>query len=169
MQTLLPHAEKAAALLKARNETIAVAESSAGGLITAAVGPRFSPLRMWDGGALLFGLIDLVLFTYPLVTDAIWPAFVCMITVGLPGAFMIAGLMTVLQRSTLDANRGRVFGALFAAEGGAPLLGIAAAGVLGEVVGIIPVLVFQGAGYVVGAVLVYVVLARHRAEVELAA
>src|SRR5574340_185821 len=37
MQTLLPHAEKVAALLTARNETIAVAESSAGGLITAAL------------------------------------------------------------------------------------------------------------------------------------
>lgn len=37
MRDLLPHAEKAAALLKARNETIAVAESSAGGLITAAL------------------------------------------------------------------------------------------------------------------------------------
>lgn len=37
MRELLPLAEKAAALLKARNETIAVAESSAGGLITAAL------------------------------------------------------------------------------------------------------------------------------------
>ncbi len=35
MRDLLPYAEKAAVLLKARNETIAVAESSAGGLITA--------------------------------------------------------------------------------------------------------------------------------------
>lgn len=140
-----------------------------GGLVTAAIGPRFSPVRLWAAGALLFGLIDLTLFTYPLFLDAVWPAFVCMITVGLPGAFTIAGMMTVLQRSTLDINRGRVFGALFAAEGGAPLIGIAAAGVLGEVVGIIPVLVFQGAGYVVGAVLVYAVLARRPAEVELAA
>lgn len=141
----------------------------AGGLVTAAIGPRFSPLRIWAGGALLFGLIDLVLFTYPLVTEAIWPAFVCMIAVGLPGAFTIAGMMTVLQRSTLDTNRGRVFGALFAAEGGAPVLGIAAAGVLGEVVGIIPVLVFQGAGFVVGGLLVHAVLVRRRADVELAA
>jgi PncC family amidohydrolase len=37
MRDLLPYAEKAAALLKARNETVAVAESSAGGLITAAL------------------------------------------------------------------------------------------------------------------------------------
>ncbi len=37
MQTLLPRAEKAAALLKARRETVAVAESSTGGLISAAL------------------------------------------------------------------------------------------------------------------------------------
>jgi len=37
MRELLPQAEKIAALLKARKETIAVAESSAGGLISAAL------------------------------------------------------------------------------------------------------------------------------------
>lgn len=37
MDKLLPHAERAIAVLKAKNQTIAVAESSAGGLITAAL------------------------------------------------------------------------------------------------------------------------------------
>lgn len=37
MRDLIPHAEKVAALLKARGETITVAESSAGGLINAAL------------------------------------------------------------------------------------------------------------------------------------
>lgn len=37
MDKLLPHAESAIAALKARRQTIAVAESSAGGLITAAL------------------------------------------------------------------------------------------------------------------------------------
>lgn len=37
MQELVGHAERVAALLKARKETVAVAESSAGGLITAAL------------------------------------------------------------------------------------------------------------------------------------
>src|SRR5258708_1218602 len=36
MRELMPYAEKAAALLKARKETVAVAESSTGGLIAAA-------------------------------------------------------------------------------------------------------------------------------------
>lgn len=37
MRDLIPYAEKVAALLKARGETIAIAESSAGGLINAAL------------------------------------------------------------------------------------------------------------------------------------
>jgi len=37
METLLPLAAKAGALLKSRNETIAIAESSAGGLISASL------------------------------------------------------------------------------------------------------------------------------------
>ena len=37
MQSLIPRAEKAAALLKARGETVAVSESSTGGLISAAL------------------------------------------------------------------------------------------------------------------------------------
>ena len=128
-----------------------------GGLIAAAVGSRFSAAKMWGFGALAFGLIDLTLFLYPLFWDSLAPAFACMIVVGLPGAFLIAGSMTVIQRLTDDASRGRVFGALFAAEGLAVLVGIAAAGVLGEAVGIIPVLVVQGLGFVVGGL---VVLAR---------
>ena len=91
--------------------------------------------------------------------SSVIPAFVCMIIVGLPGAFTVAGMMTVLQRRTEDVSRGRIFGAISAAEGVAVLIGIASAGVLGDMVGIIPVLVFQGLGYVIGGA---VILSRRR-------
>ncbi|GAB3823747.1 MFS transporter [Kribbella italica] len=129
----------------------------AGGLVAAAVGARFAAARLWGVGAILFGLIDLALFCYPLFYDGLTPAYVLMIAVGLPGAFVVAASMTVVQRLTDDASRGRVFGALFAAEGLAVLVGITASGLLGEVVGIIPVLIFQGLGFTVGGL---VVLAR---------
>ena len=125
-----------------------------GGLVAAAVGSRFPAAKMWGYGAVAFGLIDLALFCYPLFWSSLAPAFVCMVLVGLPGAFLIAGSMTVIQRLTDDASRGRVFGALFATQGVALLVGIAAAGVLGEAVGIIPVLVVQGLGYVAGGIVV---------------
>lgn len=132
----------------------------AGGLAAAAIGARFAPARLWGAGAIAFGLIDLTMFCYPLAADVVWPAFVCMIVVGVPGAMYVAGYLTVLQSATEDGSRGRVFGALMAAKGGATLLGILAAGVLGEVVGIIPVLVVQGLGYVVGGAAVSVLLER---------
>lgn len=120
-----------------------------GGLVAAGIGGRVSAAKLWGVGALLFGAIDLVLFCYPLVLSSIWPAFVCMMVVGLPGALAIAGFMTLLQRFSDDRSRGRIFGAFFAAEGAATLVGIGAAGYLGDLVGTIPVLVVQGLGYVV--------------------
>jgi Na+/melibiose symporter-like transporter len=126
-----------------------------GGLVAAAIGSRLPAATMWGVGAFLFGLIDLALFCYPLVSDSLLPAFACMIVVGLPGALTVAGMMTVFQRLTVDGTRGRIFGAGAAAESVAVLLGIAAAGLLGDVVGIIPVLVFQGVGYAVGGIVIF--------------
>ena len=54
--------------------------------------------------------------------------------------------MTLFQRNTMDSYRGRVFGALGAAQGLAVLVGTVAAGWLGEAIGIVPVLAVQGAG-----------------------
>jgi Na+/melibiose symporter-like transporter len=130
-----------------------------GGLVAAAIGSRWPAARLWGIGALAFGLIDTTLFLYPLASDSVIPAFVCMIVVGLPGALTIAGMMTVFQNLTVDGTRGRIYGAVGAAESVAVLIGITAAGFLGDAVGIIPVLVFQGLGYVVGGL---VVIARQR-------
>ncbi|MGW7684257.1 MFS transporter [Kribbella sp. NPDC054772] len=125
-----------------------------GGLIAAAIGSRWPAATLWGIGAFAFGLIDVTLFLYPLVSSSVVPAFVCMIVVGLPGALAVAGMMTVFQHLTVDGTRGRIFGAVGAAESVAVLIGITAAGFLGDAVGIIPVLVFQGLGYVVGGLVV---------------
>ncbi len=54
MQTLLPLAEQVASLLKARRETIAVAESSAGGLIAAALLAVPGASAYFLGGAVVY-------------------------------------------------------------------------------------------------------------------
>ncbi|MDH3288041.1 MAG: CinA family protein [Betaproteobacteria bacterium] len=51
---LLPHAERAASLLKARKETVAVAESSAGGLISAALLAMPGASVYYVGGAVTY-------------------------------------------------------------------------------------------------------------------
>jgi Na+/melibiose symporter-like transporter len=126
----------------------------AGGLLAAAYGDRLPVTRMMGLSALAFGAIDLALFLYPLGYVAAWPAIVLMIIVGLPGAFVTAAAMTLLQRNTTETHRGRVFGALGAAEGAALVAGALAAGFLGQMLGIIPVLAAQGSGYVLAGALV---------------
>ena len=54
MQILLPKAQELAALLKARNETIAVAESSTGGLIAAALLAVPGASAYFLGGAIVY-------------------------------------------------------------------------------------------------------------------
>jgi PncC family amidohydrolase len=54
MRELIPRAEKAAALLKARKHTIAVAESSTGGLIAAALLAVPGASAYFKGGAVIY-------------------------------------------------------------------------------------------------------------------
>ena len=130
----------------------------AGGLLAASIGNRVRPSWLFGWGAVAFGAIDLVMFLYPLAWVAVWPAIVCMIVVGLPGALLLAGALTLIQREVADSHRGRVFGALGAVEGVAIVAGTVAAGLLGQVVGIIGVLAAQGAGYVIAGLTVIVAL-----------
>jgi Na+/melibiose symporter-like transporter len=126
----------------------------ASGFAAAAVAHRFAPRALLAYGAVVFGLVDLALFLYPLAYVAVWPAIVCMLLVGLPEAFAVVGETTLFQRCSSDSHRGRVFGALGAVQGGAMLAGTLLAGALGDVIGIVPVIAVQGVGYVVAGLIV---------------
>jgi predicted MFS family arabinose efflux permease len=119
----------------------------AGGLVVTLVAHRIPPRVLLGGGALAFGLLDLLLFLYPLVFEALWPALVIMVLVGLPGAANLAGLMTIFQTATEDRHRGRVFGAITAVHASAMLIGIGLAGTAGGGAGIVPIIAIQGFGY----------------------
>jgi Na+/melibiose symporter-like transporter len=129
-----------------------------GGLLVASIAHHVSPARLLSWGAVAFGAVDLGIFLYPLGYVAVWPAAVGMVVVGVPGALTLAGALTLFQRNTEDSYRGRVFGALNAVEGVAILAGTIVAGVLAQVVGIIPVLACQGGGYVVAGLAMLIVL-----------
>ena len=128
----------------------------AGGVVAAAAGHRARASRLLSVGAILFGLVDLAIFLYPLGYVAVWPAIVGMIIVGVPGALALAGLITLFQRNTEDAFRGRVFGAISTAEGITVLAGTLGAGFLSRFAGIIPVLAIQGAAYVAAGIAMFV-------------
>jgi MFS family permease len=131
-----------------------------GGFFVASLATRWSPVVMLGAGAVAFGLVDLAIFLYPLAWVSPWPAVAGMIVVGLPGAVTVAGLRTLFQRNTVDAERGRVF-ALGSLAGSVSLvIGSLGAGLLGGPVGIMPVLAMQGVGYVVAGLLILVQLPR---------
>jgi Na+/melibiose symporter-like transporter len=135
-----------------------------GGVIAAGSGHRFQAGRLMCYGAVAFGLIDLAIFLYPLGYVAVWPAVAGMIVVGLPGALTLAGLITLFQRSSEDAYRGRVFGAVSGLEGITVLAGTLGSGYLSRLAGIIPVLAVQGGGYVVAGLAMLVWLKERPGE-----
>jgi MFS family permease len=136
----------------------------AGALVIARLGSRIRPLPLLIAAALAFGAIDLVLFTYPAVYPHIGPALVMLVIVGVPGAAMGAALTTLQQSQTEDSHRGRVVGAIGAVAGLGALIGAVVAGVLGEVVPVIALLVVQGSGYLVGGTAVFLLVKRRSVE-----
>ncbi|MGW2157836.1 MFS transporter [Nonomuraea sp. NPDC001699] len=113
-----------------------------------------APRTLLGWGTVAFGLLDLALFAYPLALDALWPALLLIALAGLPAAAAMAGFTTLAQTATTDDRRGGVIGLLGSAQAVTSLLGMAAAGVLGEVVGIVPALCLHAAGLVTAGLLV---------------
>jgi predicted MFS family arabinose efflux permease len=135
-----------------------------GGIVGAVLIGRFlrttAPALMLGAGAVIFGLIDLVLFTYPLVAAVVWPALLGMVIVGVPATAMQVGANTIGQTEVGDAHRGRVLGLWMTIMAIGAIVGTSLGGVLGQVVGIVQMTVIQGTGYVVAGVIVLFVARR---------
>jgi MFS family permease len=138
-----------------------------GGVLVATTADRWSPVTMVWLGSILFGLVDLAIFLYPLVWVNPWPAAAGMILVGLPGAVVVAGTMTLFQRNTTDEHRGRVFSLIALAQAVSVVIGSTLAGFLGGPSGIMPILALQGAGYVVAGLLALSLLGVREASLDL--
>ncbi len=133
-----------------------------GGVVVTLVGHRFSARALFAWGALAFGIGDLALFCYPLLAARVWPAVVIIAFVGLPGAALFAGMITIFQTGTTDQLRGRVYGTLITVQNLAMLASTSAAGSLANRFGIVPVISVQGLAYVVIGLVVLAVLPRSR-------
>jgi MFS family permease len=126
-----------------------------GGALIGEVARRVRPGRLIGMCGILFGLIDLAIFNYPIFGVAV----VLMVLVGLPGVGFSTGVTTLLQTGTTNQYLGRVFGALGTTSSLLALIGAGMASVLGDRVGIVPVLNLQGGGYVLAGSLALVLLA----------
>jgi len=130
----------------------------AGGLLGGVIGDRV-PARWLVGlGSVLMGAGDLLIFNYPHWYPELWPALVLMAAVGVPSALIMAGVMTVLQTSVVDALRGRVFGAALTVMSLVGLGGTGLAAALGDRLGPVTLLNVQGFGLVAGGLFVIAAL-----------
>jgi len=125
-----------------------------GGVLIGWLGSRAAPVYLLGIGSLFIGLIDLAIFNYPALVPSIAPALVLMAVVGVPAAGFGAGYTTLLQTNVADAFLGRVFGTVNTVSALTMLVGMVAAGVLGDLVGVIPVINTQGVVYVLAGLMV---------------
>lgn len=111
-----------------------------GGLLVAAIGPRFHPAWLLAGGLLLYGC---GIATLGIVNDygvGLW----MVIPSGLSAAMIQTGLFTLIQLGSPDAMRGRVFALVGTVNGLITLVASVAAGALASGVGTRPVVVISG-------------------------
>ena len=119
-----------------------------GGLIAGVIVMRFGRRlsRRWlvGGGMIGVGLADLgaanTRLIAPAGTPAVGVAMGYMVAAGPPAVAIGAGRQTIIQQEAADAYRGRVFGAFDSLQGVAQMVGFATGGILGDAVGIVPVL-----------------------------
>jgi MFS family permease len=144
-----------------------------GGLLGALLVGRYlrnvSPARMLGVGALIFGCIDLVLFTYPVIAPVIWPALVGMVIVGVPATAIGVGFTTIQQMEVADSHRGRIVGLSLTLQATGAFVGTSVGGLFGNSIGILPLIVIQGTGYVVSGLIVLAVARRVRRSAKVIA
>ena len=118
-----------------------------GGFALGVLGSPLPPARLLALSAIVFGSIDLVIFTYPAFLDGYVLALVLMVVVGLPGGRPLR----VVHDADADGGGGCLSGPALAAVttiGSLTMLvGMIVAGVLGDVVGVVPLLIVQAAAY----------------------
>jgi MFS family permease len=109
----------------------------AGGLLAGRVGERISAARLYGWAEIILGIVLVIRYNIPELPIL----FIMTLLVGLPAALGVAALETLFQRNVPNTHLGRIYGALNSTVGITSLFGVLGiSGVLGEVLGIVPVL-----------------------------
>jgi MFS family permease len=134
-------------------------------LVVVRIGHRMTKRWLLGGGLIGVGLADLGTANAHRVagtgTAAVSVAMGSMVLAGPPSVAGGAGMQSIIQEQTSDAYRGRVFGAFSSTTSVSMLVGFAAGGILGDMIGLVPVLSAAALIRVVGGLLVFVLLPRH--------
>jgi MFS family permease len=124
-----------------------------GGVLVGQIGAR--ALSRWVIGltSFAFGAIDLVIFNIPRVFPSFGLQIALFILVGIPVMFFITGMQTLAQLRSPNAYRGRISSSIGTTASVLGLIGTIIAGTITDHFGVVAVLTFQGAGYVVAGIL----------------
>lgn len=140
------------------------------GVIVVRVGERFTKRWLLGGGMAGLGLCDLSAFNAFRVaaqgTPAVGVAMGVMVVAGFPATAGGVGRQSLIQEQAADAYRGRVFGALGSLGGLAMLTGFAIGGVLGDAIGLVPVLSASALVRVLGGLVALAFLPRGEGVAE---
>ncbi len=140
------------------------------GLIIVRIGHRFAQRRLFGVGMFALGITDFGAFNARLIagpgTAAVGVAMGWMVLSGIPVVAYSSGRQSIVQAQTDDAYRGRVFGTLGSVEGIAILIGLGLGGVLGNSIGIVPVLSASAALRLIGGVIALKFLPRNEPAAE---
>jgi MFS family permease len=136
-----------------------------GSVLVAQFGKRLPPLRSLWISACIFGVIDLLIIDIPAFYPSVALVMVLFVVVGIPSAFIIIQVQTLIQTLVEDKLRGRVSSAWMAVHSLTSLIGMLLAGGLGDRFGSIPLLNLQGGSYVFGGLLILLAL-RKQVSVE---
>jgi MFS family permease len=125
----------------------------AAGLVLSLATTALSPARLTAWAAVLFGLLDLLVWNLPALSTATVIYLMLFIIVGAPGIALVTGLVSSLGLAAREHERGRVFSALGLADGAGQAIGMLAAGVLTPALGLMTMLDAQGVLYLAAGAL----------------
>ena len=134
----------------------------AGGALVVGLARRLEPGRLLGTSLLVFGLISLAIWNGPALTTAGWLYIVLFMAAGIPGIGFLTGLTALVQERTPDAYLGRALATFLGSFNGLMALGMLLAGLLGDAVGVVPVLNGQAVLYLLTGLLALATLGRAR-------
>jgi MFS family permease len=132
----------------------------AGGALVVGLARRLEPGRLLGTSLLVFGLISLAIWNGPALTTAGWLYLVLFMAAGIPGIGFLTGLTALVQERSPDAYLGRVLATFLGSFNGLMALGMLLAGLLGDAVGVVPVLNGQAVLYLLTGLLALATLGR---------
>ena len=133
-----------------------------GGVVVVGLARRLEPGRLLGVSLLVFAVIDLAMWNGPLVTTSQWLYLGLFVAAGIPGIGFLTGLTALVQERTDEAYLGRVFATYYGSFNGLMAVGMLLAGLLGDPVGVVPVLNGQAGLYLLAGVVAVATLGRAR-------